>query len=974
MLTRRFLFFCLLVFPFSGITQELYFDRLEPPGGLPSQEVYHLLQDSKGYIWFTTDGGICRYNGKELKIFTSSDGLPENVVFHAYEDHHGRIWFTSLSGYVFFYSEGKFQQIAAGEALKRLCQSYLINSLFIGENDTLFCSVANQAGVLKLPPEGNYAKVIHVEGPYANANRFILQNKRKQGECLMGAGKKLVSTTDSTYGAYCYDTVLSISMKGTHVQAANAWKGELDDAGNCYLIGANILTTVERRSLKIERHIYGKEIICATVDKDGDIWVGFKKGGVYCYKNKNLNAHPLPGLLNYSVTDVILDKEGNVWVSTLEKGVFISRNKHILTTKKDNNKVVSLGLLGGQPKIGWDDYLLQSFNGEYLEESSPDFPYRSLMSAYFESGDKKVILDSRGLHVKNGTAPWKITFYDKGYPVGRKILESGADTLKIVASRVMYTMANDKITGIVINRAGYSCVKRLRNGTLLVGTREKEGLLKVEGDSLVPYSQDPSLRIRINDIKEDSKGVLWLATNEYGVFRLDRNGRLDIFSTKAGLISDKVNALSFSGDTVLWVGTNKGLSKLILARSQKLVIRNFDRSHGLPVTNVTQLLSFGNWLFCAGGEYLYYFDQRDLKRNTTAPPVNIYSFEVNSIARKYDNAEFGSEENNMDFFLECLSYKAEGTQSYVYKLEGYDQDWNTTTDNNLHYTNLGPGKYQLLAYALNNDGQKSRVPASLAFSIGTPFWAKWWMILLELIAGSGIVILFVNRRISAVRRKEMEKTFLNKQIAEFHMTALRAQMNPHFIFNAISSIQHYILKNDTYSSYEYLAKFAMLIRKVLDQSQEQNIPVEEEINTLRLYVELEQLRFKEPFEFKLYVDKQLKNDEISIPTMLVQPYVENAIWHGLMPRQKECELFLSFEIVEKDLVITIRDNGVGRKAEQKNKEEKGHLSKGMVLSSQRLEALRIGEEKDYSVFITDLTTEKKEPAGTEVKIIIPLEK
>jgi LytS/YehU family sensor histidine kinase len=217
---------------------------------------------------------------------------------------------------------------------------------------------------------------------------------------------------------------------------------------------------------------------------------------------------------------------------------------------------------------------------------------------------------------------------------------------------------------------------------------------------------------------------------------------------------------------------------------------------------------------------------------------------------------------------------------------------------------------------------------------------------------------------------------VNKLIAEYQLTALQAQMNPHFIFNAINSIQGYILKKNEQQAYDYLAKFSKLIRMVLNQSTERTLPLKQELEMLSLYVELEQLRFDQSFDFKLDVDKDLRRFfGLQIPSMLVQPYVENAIWHGLMNLNKDRKGMLSVEFKLKDeiLKITIEDNGVGRELSKTYKKETDHKSVGMILTEQRLMMInKLQEYEDAWVTITDLYDEKKKPSGTQVEIFIPV--
>ena len=228
-------------------------------------------------------------------------------------------------------------------------------------------------------------------------------------------------------------------------------------------------------------------------------------------------------------------------------------------------------------------------------------------------------------------------------------------------------------------------------------------------------------------------------------------------------------------------------------------------------------------------------------------------------------------------------------------------------------------------------------------------------------------------RIKSIKKKEEQKTFFNKQLSEMEMKALRAQMNPHFIFNAINSIQNYIVKKESDTAQDYLAKFARLIRNVLENSKQENISLHDEIETLKLYVELEQLRAPDKFEFRLEISSDVHPYRVSIPPLLLQPYIENAILHGLMPlKEKKGLLMLSIQKKNNKLACIIEDNGIGRKKaeELKQKKQTMHKSMGLSVTKERLEiinSLHIGEA---SVEVEDKFDINNEPEGTRVTVFI----
>jgi putative methionine-R-sulfoxide reductase with GAF domain len=223
------------------------------------------------------------------------------------------------------------------------------------------------------------------------------------------------------------------------------------------------------------------------------------------------------------------------------------------------------------------------------------------------------------------------------------------------------------------------------------------------------------------------------------------------------------------------------------------------------------------------------------------------------------------------------------------------------------------------------------------------------------------------------REKELEVLKLNKDLATSQLTTLRAQMNPHFIFNALNSIQQYVLQGNVVEANKYLSKFSKLQREVLNHSDQNFISLEKELEVLNLYLELEQLRFDGNFTYEIKTDAAIDDDEIKIPPMIIQPFVENSIWHGLMPKQGERWVHIHFELSSDDLLIcTVTDNGIGRDASARLKQNghEQHKSKGLSLVYDRLNILRQQYGQAFEVTIKDLFDSNNVPAGTEVKLHI----
>jgi LytS/YehU family sensor histidine kinase len=262
---------------------------------------------------------------------------------------------------------------------------------------------------------------------------------------------------------------------------------------------------------------------------------------------------------------------------------------------------------------------------------------------------------------------------------------------------------------------------------------------------------------------------------------------------------------------------------------------------------------------------------------------------------------------------------------------------------------------------MNADGVWSR-PEEFVFSIAPPFWQTWWFRIAVALFIIAILYYFIRRR----EKIKMENNQIALQIAELKLQTLQSQMNPHFIFNSLNSVQKYILEHNPAEGARYLSKFSKLIRKILDNSHHNLLPLHQIVKTLEMYIELESLRFNREFSYELLKDEDDEMMNRKLPPMLLQPFVENAIWHGLMPKEGEKKLIVAIQKKNDQLYCLIEDNGVGR--EKAPAAEEGHISRGEKMITGMLESLQQLLHVKPKIIITDLNGST---TGTRVEIFIP---
>jgi two-component sensor histidine kinase len=373
-------------------------------------------------------------------------------------------------------------------------------------------------------------------------------------------------------------------------------------------------------------------------------------------------------------------------------------------------------------------------------------------------------------------------------------------------------------------------------------------------------------------------------------------------------------------------------------------------------------------------------DLNNYRYNKTAPAVVLTSARV--FDREYVYAleekpemKLPNNKNFLQFEFAATSFNNSNQNQYAYQLEGADKDWVYSGNRNtVSYSGLKSGTYTFKTKAANNDGIWGE-ERKIKIHIQPPFYATWWFIAATILFFSGLIFVWNRYRIQQTRKEEKLKAVFQQQIAETEMKALRAQMNPHFIFNSLNSIQKYILKNEHFEASQYLTKFSRLIRLILDHSNQSTILLSSELELLKLYVEMESLRFDNKFDYKIIAGENLLPDTVEIPSMLIQPYVENAIWHGLLHKEERGILRITFnKQSETDLTVIIEDDGIGREkaAELKSKQVLKKKSYGMQITEDRIAIINRAQNINATFEINDLKDQLGNAAGTKVVLVIPL--
>ena len=524
-----------------------------------------------------------------------------------------------------------------------------------------------------------------------------------------------------------------------------------------------------------------------------------------------------------------------------------------------------------------------------------------------------------------------------------------------------------------------------------------EGLFVMMDSTIIQYTVTDGMTDHYCRVLEvDGFGNLWIGTYSEGLMKFDGQN-FESFTIHNGLSNNLITSLEWDAKrNSLWVGTNEGLNQLSLnSKGVNVSCKSFNSATGYPFLfchNKSLLLKDDRTLLFAVNtndetleEYIFSFEADDIVIQNTPPNVLLESFKIWDkeipLNTTSQSASLFKQKNNFSHSQNDLSFDISGIHlsqgdfiSYQWYLEGYENSWRQeTTESTAHYTNLYPGTYSLHL--------RAKVPGSVwtttkkyAFIIVPPYWKSWWFIIIIGLVIFWTVYTLINIKQKRYHKKQLEAINQLKQKAELELKALRAQLNPHFIFNVLNSIQYSIYDKSSNLGLEFIQNFAILMRKTLLHSRKNLIPFRDEVDFLKLYIKLENARFETPFTFHLDLNEDEDYYNIYIPPLLLQPYVENAIKHGLFNKTDHSTscLTIKFRLEADVLICSIKDNGVGRDSANAKK-NKHHVSQGLQMMQERLDYLNVVYKgASFEHEFMDVLNEKGNVSGTQVSIKIPL--
>jgi len=1023
---KQLLLFIFLLISSLSFAQYPFLRSYTVDNGLPSSNVYRAYQDNKGFLWFCTDKGLARFDGYHFESFTTKNGLPNNDVWQCAEDNQKRIWFLTYSS-VFFYfdtNDNKF---------------YTIPNPYPDLQDShIWCYVQTAPNTVQVILSKGL-EVLEIDVKKKVVKRFMPRKIGNQSYPFINNKTHLsvIMSVGSPFTLRAYSEGLAHNLKNIPHVLPRFDKGnfptEIFDKLITILFedDKTIYATADKLVVYSKEGLKQIHISNLSPLKNNPITLLLSTGSLkykLCVTEKesflldeNFNRLRQFDFLNkYVLNTIYVDSEENFWFCTKDKGLlFLSKQamysatynfqggNSVVAMQQFENKIIFGTGKGDLYRINQDESITR-----FLIKDPIHLPVRDIaitkekaMIAYF--GMDYTMYSTKALMTKTRLAINKIIKKngqsDLHEPINRKydgesvhwIDFKTIDTLdaktiigynalmmvklfeskKHYQARKVFTKVN--IPKIVAMHVGSNHKIWVGNSKGIYQLSMIDSTAELFDKQKIQY---PLLSRAAKCLVSDKNGRAWVGTNGFGLYAFDGVSPLVV----SELAYENINAVFLDNKTqTVWVGTNKGVFVLssIDFKTKRYQLKKLSVIQGLPTHEVYCLtvqndivwIGTANGLFKLGVKYVL-----NMPVPKAQVPLVIRRVKVNNqdtlVTTHY---ELEHTQNNLTIEFVALSYMSNKKIRYQYRLLGSNQSdthWREVEELQLSFPFLPPGTYIFDLRAYDVTGKITQKINPIRFHIKAPFWQESWFWVVIVILIVAIILFSVYARIQFIQRVEGERTEANKKFAQLELQALQAQMNPHFVFNALSSIQYYILNNDIEAANDYLSRFSRLMRLFLESSRNKYISVHEESELLDYYITLEQLRFKNRFTFQISIEDDVPH-ELEIPAMLIQPFVENAINHGLVySKNNEGYLRIHFCLKDDYVLCTIEDNGIGRAkaAELKQKSLKSYQSQATQITAERIQSLKYIEETKVEVNIIDKFNEIGESQGTKVEILIYL--
>ncbi len=972
----------------NSCAQQFNFDYYNKGNGLISNEVDCIRQNKDGYMLFGTPSGLGIFDASTFSNYDIQKGFRHNIVSDIIELPGSELLLLTNSNQFYRYRNKKLlpDSFPTNDGIKHLYQTKQGEWIASGYK-----------GVYKWNNRTLDRLNISPVNSYPGINCVV-----QWQDSLLVVGRSYESV--DVYNMHTWQLVASsaekIFVRNFFTDASgNLWIATIGNGMRMMNAASVNNRQIQFASLPHDFDAFAStEFRAITQDKEGNIWMAGINNGLVKYNAQSgsfVHFTMDQGLASNTLFSLYCDREDNIWIGSnrgiqklVHKNVFSYSARQGLPADlvldilpvKDNGVMIcgysGMGFIKSNDAtaIAWkppldDEYVFR------LVSSAGKYYGLSLRELLDITGGGKGISLNRIYDLPEHTrgmvaiAPGKLIL---GGDSSITLFDNGKISL-LTREAVHY------ISCMTMDANGFLWTGNLNNTINCYRIGNGTGDLPVTLMSKYPvHSSGPQGYIQC--MVPGKGNTIIYGTSRDGIFIIEKDKEKIIekaaITISSGLGSNHVTFLSWFNDSTLMAGTGDGLDKIIFRpAADTFIVRNINRYYNISNSVYNAKPDAAGNILLATESGFYKIPSVDIEHDISRElPIVITGVQLlsspDSVISPVQPLRLAYNNSSISISFSSPSFTNEKNTRYTYLLKGKsDNQWSTASaSGTVTYSDLPPGHYEFMVKPVNMYGNVGASAARIDIEVVPAFWQTWWFYSLLALILAITIFFIIRRRIQFIRRESVLKT----KIAETEMMALRTQMNPHFIFNCMNMIDGLISGNRNREAQDFLQKFSKLIRLVLENSQYQLVPLQQDLQALKLYTELEAIRFNHHFRYEFDVNEELLEDNYKIPPLLLQPYVENAIVHGLRNREKAGGYLKVVIQKEGDgIEAIIEDNGIGRKqaALLNISNEKPHQQIGMKVTGKRIELLRQVNPGTLDITVGDL--DKTAESGTRVVITLP---
>ncbi|MBP6430299.1 MAG: histidine kinase [Ferruginibacter sp.] len=923
--------------------------QLQTERGLQSNSIYNLYVAKNGLLYIAHSKGLSSFDGNNFTNYYNKD-RPFTEMTNIMETDNGDIFCKA-------FNNALFRKI--GDSLRWFisimpysygftASSSFKNDVYSITNDSIVVFNANTNSKTAIGLNTSLPLIDNQKIQFIGASTF----NGKPAVFIVNDNKKIFHFVSPT-GGYHYSN------------------------GDLFFVQNKSITdiTYYNQNEKIKIFAPQKNISVNYIfTTDSAIWICTTNGLFYRNKfNKQGNFKYI--LTGYDVTDVKQTKEGNYFVSTIGQGLLFIPNFNVNKLNNVPSNITTISGFKNQLLLGTKESTVLTY----------DAANSNLFAAQkIENGTAiKFLLKNNitsPLFVSNSST----NIAGKEYPFIIKDYCVVKDNIVLATNSGIFLYEKRK-TNHWIHKYVIPSPNTDNQIKKLSFSNEHTSTIKYNSENDRFYINNYSGVLEMADNYIDAKkmpepdcvlkdmciwnGELLLASKDKGILKW--NGK----NYEAAFTKNQTTGILYKFETYkneLWV---LGEESIFCYKNDKLIVYN--NNMGINADNVRGIYITENEVYANNGNSVIQFSKQNTENKITEP-VFMLNKVINVSANESinQNTTLSYKDNFISFQFSLIAYANAANTHIAYSINNKDLVHLPGNRREINLDFLKPENYTVEFYIVSNDIASLKPIHTFSFSIAQPFYNTWWFYLLGMLAIAALIFYVVKRKIAKERAElalKESKLLLEKELDKTTLSSIKAQMNPHFIFNALNTIQSYVYMNDKQKTSIYISKFSDLTRSILDMSTRDTITVNEEVHALELYLSLEKMRFEDSFEYSIAVDENVDKDKIELPAMLIQPYVENAVKHGLLHRKANRILKINFKKENNFLTITVDDNGIGRKKNEELKafNQKRHTSFAMEANKKRMDIL-LQQHKEIYLEIVDKYADDGEALGTLVLIKLPI--